>query len=399
MAETESPRLRSIGDVLDDNRGVGPGFDFLRVALALGIVVWHAPQIANGSGLPNITRFIWFPNYGMLVMFFALSGFLITGSAQRLGLRNFLINRGLRIFPALFLEVTLSAFVLGPIFTSLSWHAYFSRLQTYHYLTNIVGDIQFVLPGVFDKNPGYYVNGSLWTIPYELGCYAIMSIFIIYGMLRKPAVVLAMSAFYMIAGLVLSQFAFDRHSIGGTLIVNIATGDGARLLVSFMLGIAAYLYRHRIIYDVRIFSAAVALCVIVAVIGPAAWLTPTVLNVLLCPPLVYMTAFVGTTRIPRLPVYGRGDYSYGIYLYGMPIQQAIRAGLPFTTTAVLNLLFAVPLITGFAMFSWHVIEKLILKSRKRFSFMARVRDVEGPTESGAVLPEAKYTPVPGLAAL
>jgi peptidoglycan/LPS O-acetylase OafA/YrhL len=120
MAETESPRLRSIGDVLDDNRGVGPGFDFLRVALALGIVVWHAPQIANGSGLPNITRFIWFPNYGMLVMFFALSGFLITGSAQRLGLRNFLINRGLRIFPALFLEVTLSAFVLGPIFTSLS---------------------------------------------------------------------------------------------------------------------------------------------------------------------------------------------------------------------------------------------------------------------------------------
>jgi peptidoglycan/LPS O-acetylase OafA/YrhL len=398
MAETERLHLRSIGEVLDDNRGVGPGFDFLRVALAFGIVVWHAPQIANGSGLPNITRFIWFPNYGMLVMFFALSGFLITGSAQRLGLRDFLINRGLRIFPALFLEVTLSALILGPIFTSLSLHTYFTRLQTYHYFANIVGDVQFVLPGVFDKNPGYYVNGSLWTIPYELGCYAIMSTFIVFGMLRKPAVVLVISAVYMVAGLVLSQCAFDRHNIGGALVFNMATGDGARLLVSFMLGIAAYLYRRSIIYDVRIFSGAVALCVIVAVIGPAPWLTPTVLNVLLCPPLVYMTAFVGATRMPKLPLFGRGDYSYGIYLYGMPIQQAVRAQFPFTTTAVSNLLFAVPLITGFAMFSWHVIEKPILRSRKKFSFVARVRGVEGPAEGSTSLNKIEEIPVPAVSA-
>jgi peptidoglycan/LPS O-acetylase OafA/YrhL len=389
MAEIERPRTRSIGDVLDDNRGVGPGFDFLRVALALGIVSWHAPQVANGAGWPNVTRIIWFPNYGMLVMFFALSGFLITGSAQRLGLRDFLINRGLRIFPALFLEVTLSALVLGPIFTSLSFSGYFSRLQTYHYFTNILGVMQYRLPGVFDKNPGDYVNGSLWTIPYELGCYAIMSAFIIYGMLRRPVVVLVLSAAYMAAGLILSQFAFDRHSIVGGLVFNLVTGDGARLFVSFMLGIAAYLYRRHIPYDARLFVAAVTLCAIVAVIGPAPWLTPTVLNLLLCPALVYMTAFVGATRIPRLPIFGRGDYSYGIYLYGMPIQQAVRALLPFTTTGVLNLLFAVPLITGFAMFSWHIVEKPILKSRKKFSFIARARGGDGATEPGAAAATAE----------
>jgi peptidoglycan/LPS O-acetylase OafA/YrhL len=160
-----------------------------------------------------------------------------------------------------------------------------------------------------------------------------------------------------------------------------------------MLGIAAYLYRHHIAYDARLFSGALALCVVVAVIGPAPWLTPMVLNLLLCPALVYMTAFVGSTRIPRLPIFGGGDYSYGIYLYGLPIQQAVRAFFPFTTSGALNLLFAVPLITGFAMFSWHAIEKPILKSRKKFSFIARARGVDGPAETGAGAAKAESIPV------
>ena len=46
-------------------------------------------------------RDTWFPGYAILSMFFALSGFLIAGSARRLRLADFLVNRGLRIFPAL----------------------------------------------------------------------------------------------------------------------------------------------------------------------------------------------------------------------------------------------------------------------------------------------------------
>ena len=51
-------------------------------------------------------------------MFFALSGFLVTGSALRTGrLVPFLGLRVLRLLPALFVEVTLSAIILGGIFT------------------------------------------------------------------------------------------------------------------------------------------------------------------------------------------------------------------------------------------------------------------------------------------
>jgi peptidoglycan/LPS O-acetylase OafA/YrhL len=156
---------------------------------------------------------------------------------------------------------------------------------------------------------------------------------------------------------------------------------GSKLYVSFLLGIAAYLYRDRIPYSPRLFAGCVAFCAALSLLRPAPWMTIPLLNLIVGPMAVYITIFIGHTRIPRLPIYGRGDYSYGVYLYGNPIQQSVRAALPWTNNAWLNLLFSVPLITLFAMFSWHCLEKQALKLRKRFSFVARVRGVEGPGES------------------
>jgi len=90
-----------------------------------------------------------------------------------------------------------------------------------------------------------------------------------------------------------------------------------------MLGIAVYFYRDRIPYDRRIPGACVALCVAAALLGPAPWLSQPLLNAVVCPALVYITAFLGVSRLPKLPLFSRGDYSYGIYLYGFPVQQAV----------------------------------------------------------------------------
>ncbi|MGO7338439.1 hypothetical protein AB9E32_34680, partial [Rhizobium leguminosarum] len=57
----------------------------------------------------------WFTEYSLVPMFFSLSGFLIAGSAQRLSLRNFLINRGLRIVPALAFDIVFCS-LIGKIF-------------------------------------------------------------------------------------------------------------------------------------------------------------------------------------------------------------------------------------------------------------------------------------------
>jgi peptidoglycan/LPS O-acetylase OafA/YrhL len=78
--------------------------------------------------------------------------------------------------------------------------------------------------------------------------------------------------------------------------------------------------------------------------------------------------------MPILPVYRHGDYSYGIYLYGFPIQQAVVfLGLDRLIWWQ-NALISIPLITLFAMCSWHLIERPILLQRKKLSFFTRFHD-------------------------
>lgn len=378
--------MQTVGEKLDARRGMGPGFDFLRVALAVGIVVWHSFGVARNPVWGDGTQFAWIFGYGMLVMFFSLSGFLISGSAQRLKLHDFLINRGLRIFPALGVEIALSALVLGPIFTTLTLEEYFRNPGTFSYFTNIVGKMNFYLPSVFLSNPVSVVNWSLWTVPHEFVCYAIMSGLMITRLLRRPAVVLITIILIIAAGFIGEAGAFKSLGFPGRILDFLLVGRGSRLYVGFLLGIAMYLYRHRIPYSKVLFALAVGLCVLIAYLGPAKWMSYPTLACILALPLAYITAFLGATELPTLPIFHRGDYSYGVYLYGMPVQQTMVALFPSVRDPLLQLGLALPAIILFSMFSWHVIEKPVLAVRKRFSFVARVRGVEGVDASNVGAP-------------
>ncbi|MFB9262157.1 acyltransferase family protein [Bradyrhizobium erythrophlei] len=376
-------QAHSIGSMLDQQKGFGPGFDFLRIALAISVVAAHAPYVASGGGDGEKTWILWFPHYAILVMFFALSGFLIAASGLRLSLKEFLVNRGMRIIPALAVEIVLSALILGPIFTALPLSDYFTSVGTYKYFTNIVGLVNYVLPGVFTGNPAPEVNSSLWTVPFEYACYALMTLFIVFGWLRKPSLIVLGAVVLVGFGLALhftgqtAQPSELPAGVAGTLYdklfgTAIFLGRGAKLPVAFMLGIAIYLYRNRIPYDARILAACCALCVIAALLGPAPWTSQPVLNAVISPALVYITAYLGVSKLPRLPFFSKGDYSYGIYLYGFPVQQVVRVWLP-NAPLIVQFAVALLLITMFAAFSWHWIEKPILKLRSRFSFVARKR--------------------------
>ncbi|MCP1842625.1 peptidoglycan/LPS O-acetylase OafA/YrhL [Bradyrhizobium sp. USDA 4524] len=373
----------TIGSMLDRQKGFGPGFDFLRIALAISVVAAHAPYVAGGSGDGEQAWIAWFPHYAILVMFFALSGFLIAASGLRLSLKEFLTNRGMRIIPALAVEIVLSALILGPIFTALPLHDYFTNFGTYKYFTNIIGLVNYVLPGVFSGNPAPEVNSSLWTVPFEYGCYALMTVFILFGLLRKPPLIVLGALVLVGIGLALvltghgAQPSQLPAGVAGTLHDRIFStapflGRGAKLPVAFMLGIAIYLYRDRIPYNGWLLAACCALCAGAALLGPADWMSQPVLNLLIAPALVYITAYLGVSKLPRLPLISRGDYSYGIYLYGFPVQQVVRVWLPHAPVIV-QFAIALLLITLFAAFSWHWIEKPILKLRSRFSFVARER--------------------------
>jgi peptidoglycan/LPS O-acetylase OafA/YrhL len=82
----------SVGTRLQQLNGIGPGFDFLRVALAITIVVNHSFLIVDGNFDYVKAHHLW-AIFGLtLPMFFTLSGFLISASAQRLRLHDFLLN-------------------------------------------------------------------------------------------------------------------------------------------------------------------------------------------------------------------------------------------------------------------------------------------------------------------
>ena len=373
--------MRTIGSVLDERKGVGPGFDFLRIALALSVLCTHSFLIAQGERDQFGAAPFRLLHASILPLFFALSGFLISGSAQRLSLNNFLLNRSIRIVPALMVDIVIAALILGPIFTDLSLGAYFSAYGFRAYFSNIFGLIHFTLPGVFDTNPfPSTVNGSLWTVPFEIGCYALMSAYICLGVLKRPFICLCVSlavALYIWADSVadfqlMKTIGLSSHIVS-TMTAHYWSVQGNELYVYFLIGSMFYVFRHVIPYHGAIFCVFLV-CFLAGAFDALWFIPPSVQTMIFGPILVYLLAFIGLMPVPKLPLYGRGDYSYGIYLYGYPLQQALVKLFPSLTSPWLHMACSVMLATGAAMLSWHCIERPILKVRKTFSFTARKGD-------------------------
>jgi len=89
---------------------------------------------------------------------------------------RFITARFFRIMPAFAFVLLISAFVIGPIVSSLPAKQYFQDSTVYRYITeNLLFHVYYNLPGVFVNNiyPNA-VNGSLWTLAYEMSCYVFL---------------------------------------------------------------------------------------------------------------------------------------------------------------------------------------------------------------------------------
>jgi peptidoglycan/LPS O-acetylase OafA/YrhL len=366
--------MKSFGEVLAGYQGLAPGFNFLRLALALTIVFYHV-VIADGYWDAGTGPFLWFFEYSLVPMFFALSGFLITASAQRLDLANFLLNRALRIVPALAVDILICAFIIGPAVTTLPLGEYFTDAGFFAYLMNIIGAIHTELPGVFTGNPTPQVNGALWTIPWEIICYTIMSVMMITGVVRRPAATFLLLAGYVFTGLAVEHFMPAGAQNGSTLHA-LFVSRGAQLVTAFLSGILAYQLRDRIPMSRMALYACIAIA-LTAMIVLDTRATHSVANrLILIPVLTYITIHAGLSRLPLPKSLERGDYSYGVYLYHVPfIQLAIfLAPSVFVGTVpgvVMLTAVTVAVVLCVAAVSWHVIEKPVL-SLRRFALTGRV---------------------------
>ena len=331
------------------------GFDYLRIALAIVVVVVHSIDTSYGW---TVTDAYWASLAAPLIrsvlpFFFALSGFLVAGSLETSKtIPGFLGLRVIRIYPALVVEVLLSALVIGPLLTTESLAAYFGSRQFQSYLLNMFGDVHFFLPGVFQHNPvPGYVNWQLWTVPYELACYLTLAGVAILA--RKQ-----LRLFVLIGAITLMASGAGREIFSSGITINEVSGPltGGNLVVCFLAGVCLYLYRHHIPLSRAAFAGALVLT------GVLLWKNQ--LGVYFVGfPAAYCVAFVGLSNPKRLSFLKGADYSYGLFLYHFAVQQALMELMPGSRHWWLNLPLTLALTTLLAALSWHLVEKPALRLR------------------------------------
>jgi peptidoglycan/LPS O-acetylase OafA/YrhL len=338
--------MTTIEQRLVDVQNRPSGFDYLRIGLAMSVILAHSFLLTYG---PAGERGNWIFYLAPLIvpMFFALSGFLIAGSFERS--KSLFVFFGLRIFrivPALAVEVLISALILGPLLTDYSFARYVSAPEFRVYFLNMLGEIHYVLPGVFLHNPTHLVNGQLWTVPFELGCYVALGVIAVLNVYRRKWLLLAMFLFLQALQILNTIFRFN-HGYNGA--------GGTTIILCFLAGLVLFRYRKNIPYSGTLALLCFALSIASGIIPNAIRFAPL--------PMAYLTIYLGLLSPSRNKILLSGDYSYGLYLYGYPLQQAIVQVFPSLRAWYWNFGLAIS-IAGFVAFcSWHLIEKPVL-SRK-----------------------------------
>jgi peptidoglycan/LPS O-acetylase OafA/YrhL len=327
--------------------GFTAGFDYLRMGLAIAVLVWHSFILSTGSGA--IYRAAWSGPFRFLLaiilpMFFALSGFLVAGSLERTRVHQFVVLRALRLIPALAVEVTLSALLLGAFFTTLPLGRYLTSPELISYFGNVVGLVHFSLPGVFERNPAPgVVNSQLWTIPFELECYLVL-VFVAAILRDRRAFV----ALVVLLSLVATALAFFLDPVSPFQPI-----PGRALVVSFLAGVCLHLHRDKIPCSPAFGALAAVAAAVLLQFPNTCYLAAF--------PVAYLTVWLGLMRPPKIPF---GDLSYGVYLFHFPIEQSIMQLFPHIGSWQRLAWLALPSTVLCAWLSWNLVEHPVLARKK-----------------------------------
>ncbi|WP_375291700.1 acyltransferase family protein [Qipengyuania sp.] len=329
-------------------------FNLIRMVAASCVLVSHAFPIALGVGTlePFEAETGFTLGWVCVAIFFAISGYLITRSYDRKPrIETWITARIVRLFPALIVVSGLIAMLYGPLFTTLSPQSYFSDPATYTYILRNVTlvKIQYSLPGVFETMPmPDAINGSLWTLLHEVACYVAVMVAGILGLLTSrrrfvPALLLYFGAYWatglpIVADLIPAKLAALRF-----------------LSLPFAIGAAFYALRENIVLS---WLVAALLALLAALLID----TPLFRSafVLALAYATFVFAYLPSGPIRRYNALG--DYSYGIYIYAFPVQQAAVA-IAGPMNPLTNMLISFPVTLVCAIASWYLIEKPSLARR------------------------------------
>jgi peptidoglycan/LPS O-acetylase OafA/YrhL len=323
----------------DDLRHDGNIFNLLRLLLASAVIFSHSFDMVGLTGQDPSLDVLPFPVSRLAVLlFFSLSGFLVTPGLMRRGGKSFIIARALRLLPGLWAMLLLTTALVLLFFTAVP-AGQNSGLFNYLGRNLLLLPGGYIINGAFADHPmAQAVNGSLWTISREVQCYLILAALGWAGVLAKRRLMLAL---WLGAVAVHMAVPFD-------LIPDLQ--QLRWLSLSFFAGVLLYLWHDRLWLSWPLLVALMGLALMIER-GPWARLAVAmaaayalIALALLAPPWLKRLS-------ARMP-----DYSYGIYIYAFPAQQ-IAYALDLGRTPYSNMVAGFLLALPFAMLSWHLVEK------------------------------------------
>lgn len=343
-------------------------FDFLRLLFASFVIITHSYLIIGKVECDWICQLsgsqLTFSTLGVKC-FFIISGFLIFQSLQRSkGLPDFFWKRVLRLYPALIMVLLLTV-LLAPLVYVNAGTAYLSNKDVWTYVPHNLTLFfkQYTINGVFEKNPYKgIINGSLWTLPYEFSFYIATAVFyFIKNKIMLTKVVL--STLFLV--LAIGNLFFIKRTENFWFVLNgrysLELGlyfTAGALLAAIEIG------KSRLMKPALLVSAIVLIASIaVKIYGPV--------SLFLLPVVVICFGLNATPYIKNLGD-KIGDLSYGVYIYGFPVEQTVYYYFKpdhhvlAVTTLIISLILAY--------LSWHFIESkaLKLKNVKPVEYMKRL---------------------------
>lgn len=315
-------------------------FDTLRHIAAL-LVIFSHHHVFMGIPERPILGFVSLGGLSVSI-FFSISGFLVTQSYLRTGgYIGFMEKRVRRIFPALIVCAFLMVFVLAPFYRDnvLNYITSKEAISTFLRIVFLLpGDITGVFSGYKFIGP---MNGTLWTLSIEFMCYILIGAFLsINKSWKTPLTVLLVLCF-------LNVFLSDAEKTFSWYSINIGwiISFGLCFSLGSLMSMTIESWNHP---KTKLLISIVCLSLLYILYGSKEILTVGYLSI------TFITLAIGVS-VKDFIVKGRFDISYGIYIYGWPVQQIVanKINIGFYTSMLLSIVITIILATA----SWFLIEK------------------------------------------
>lgn len=330
-------------------------FNILRLLFAVLVLLSHAPELIDGNRSRELlTQAFGSISFGDFAVdgFFILSGFLIVRSwRSEPRALNFMRKRALRIYPGFWVATLVCAFVVGPL--GADARHYFEQLSVPRLFLGMAILGLPVIPPVFQGQPVPRVNGAMWTISLEFICYFLVMLLGVWRAIERRKIWLILTVAW---GLV---FAHQRY---GDLTPWPMKGVPYefpifRLMYAFFVGGCFELYREKVVFNR-------ALKLIMLAIFLAGMFSHRACELILPVAGGYLLLAIAFDQAPWLASFrALPDISYGVYLYGWPVQKLLWWYWP-ATSPWLVFAWTCAACVPLGWLSWHWVERPSLRFRR-----------------------------------